>query len=142
MNLSRRNARILTMEALFSWEISNVPLDQLLNFSWLEPKKRENLSDDDLTFPRLLIAGTLEHIEEIDAKITSHLRGWEFSRINNVDKAILRFSIYSMLFQKDIPVSVVIDEAVSIANDYGDDNSFKFVNGLLDSVNKELEGTL
>lgn len=138
MNLTRRNARILAMEALFSWEISKIPEDRLLQFLWVEDKKLQRYPETELIFPRLLISGTLEHIDEIDQKIISHLRGWEFSRINNVDKAILRFSIYSLMFQPDIPYSVVIDEAVNIAHDYGDDNSFKFVNGVLESIKNEL----
>ena len=45
-------------------------------------------------------------------------------------------SVYSLLFQKDIAASIVIDEAVSIAHDYGDDDSYKFVNGILDAIRK------
>lgn len=139
MKLTRRQGRILTLEALFSWEISKTPLERLLQFDWLEEKTRAKLTDTDLTFPRLLISGTLENIEKIDQKITEYLQGWEFSRIKGVDKAILRFSVYSLFFQKEIPPLVVIDEAVCIAHEYGDDDSFKFVNGVLDSIKNETE---
>lgn len=140
MKMSRRQGRILALEALFAWETSRVPLDELLQFRWLEAKQREKFDDAELAFPRLLISGTLENLETIDAKISKYLRGWEFSRINGVDKAILRFSVYSLLFQVSIPATVVIDEAVALAHDYGDDDSFKFVNGVLDNIRKELQG--
>lgn len=138
MKLSRRAARILAMEALFAWDFTHVPLEQLLEFGWLDSEKGQMLTDTDLVFPRLLVSGTLENLSLIDECISKHLRGWELERIAYIDKAILRFSIYSLLFQKDIPPSVVIDEAVSIANEYGTDDSFKFINGVLDSIKNEI----
>ena len=128
---------MLCLEALFAWDIARQPIEELLDFSWMDAKMRAKLSDEDLLFPRLLLSGTLENIEEIDTKISEYLRGWEFSRINGVDKAVLRFSVFSLLYQKDTPATVVIDEAVSIAHDYGDDDSYKFVNGLLDNIRKD-----
>lgn len=140
MKLSRRQGRILALQALFAWEISKTPIDELLQFEWLKKSERKKLADVDLLFPRLLISGTIENIKMIDEKITYFLRGWEFSRINNVDKAILRFSFYSLLFQNDIPPAIVIDEAVSIAHDYGDDASFSFINAVLDNLHQEISG--
>ncbi|MEL3909259.1 MAG: transcription antitermination factor NusB [Treponemataceae bacterium] len=139
MKLKRRDARILTMKALFAWEFSEPKLEELLKFCWLDETFHKSYSEKELAFPRLLISGTLENLTAIDEKICKYLRGWEFSRINKVDKAILRFSVYSLLFQKDIHPSIVIDEAVSIAHEYGDDDSFKFVNAVLDNIRKELE---
>jgi transcription antitermination factor nusB len=136
MSLSRRKSRILVMEALFSWEISRQPLEELLQFCWLDKEVNATCAETDFAFPRLLLSGVLENIVAIDAKITEYLRGWEFERINGIDKAILRMSVYSLLFQKDIAASIVIDEAVSIAHDYGDDDSYKFVNGILDAIRK------
>ncbi|UZV49575.1 transcription antitermination factor NusB, partial [Treponema pallidum] len=68
--------------------------------------------------------------------VSSRLEHWDFVRLNKVDKAILRLSAYSLLFQKDIPPVVVIHEAVSIARDFGTDDSFRFVNGVLDNIAK------
>ena len=81
-----------------------------------------------------------EHIEEIDALIRKHLDSWEFQRINKVDLAILRISVYPLLYQKDLHPSIVINEAVDISKEYGSDDSFKFVNAVLDNIKKELGG--
>lgn len=122
------------MQALFAWDLAQVPLEELLSFCWIEPEKIEKASEDELLFPRLLISGTIENIEEVDKIIIENLHNWDFSRLNLVDKAILRLSVYSLLFQKDIPSTIIIDEAINIAKDYGTDDSFKFVNGILDSI--------
>ena len=88
----------------------------------------------------MLVAGTIEHIQEIDALISKHLDSWEFQRINKVDLAILRISVYPLLYQKDLHPSIVINEAVDISKEYGSDDSFKFVNAVLDNIKKELGG--
>ena len=80
----------------------------------------------------------IENHEKIDELIKSHLSGWDFNRVNRVSLAILRMSVYSLLFQKDVPATIVIDEAIDIAKDYGQDDSFKFINAVLDNIRKEI----
>jgi N utilization substance protein B len=63
------------------------------------------------------------------------------SRLNRLDLAVLRVSVFSLLFMKDVPASVVIDEAVDIAKDFGTDESYRFINGVLDGIRKTLEDT-
>lgn len=85
-----------------------------------------------------MISGTISHIEEIDNQIKAHLSSkWTIDRLNKVTLAILRMSIFSLLYQKDLPATIVIDEAIDIAKDYGEDDSFKFINAILDKINKE-----
>jgi N utilization substance protein B len=85
--------------------------------------------------------GTLEHIEEIDEVLKKRLEHWDFTRLGKVDLAILRISIYALLFQKDIPASVTIDEAIDLAKHYGSEDSYRFVNGVLDGVRRQLSNT-
>ena len=87
-------------------------------------------------FSRLLVSGTIEHIDEIDSVIKANLTNWDFDRLNKVDLAILRISIYPLLYQKDLHSSIVIDEAIDISKQFGSDDSFKFINAILDSVRK------
>jgi N utilization substance protein B len=84
-----------------------------------------------------LIQGTLAQLGEIDRHISDQLENWDFNRLARVDCAILRMSVYCLLFQKDIPVSVTIDEAIHIAKEYGSDDSYKFINGVLDAIAKK-----
>lgn len=133
---SRRKARILAFQALYAWEASKASLDDLFTFSWLETAKVEQLDEDTKVFARLLIAGAIEKAEEVDASIRVHLSHWPFERLKKVDLAILRLGTYCLLFQKDIPAQITIDEAIEIAKEFGSEDSFKFINGVLDGINK------
>lgn len=134
--MARRKGRILAFQALYSWDLGNVDVDNVLDFSWVEKETLERMGEESLTFTRLLISGTIEHIEEIDSVIKSHLTNWDFDRLNKVDLAILRISVYPLLFQKDIHSSIIIDEAIDISKEFGSDDSFKFINAVLDSIRK------
>lgn len=136
MAIGRRRGRILAFQALYAWDAGALAPTDLLCFSWID-KPEEELTEDDFLFPRLLFLGSIEHITEIDALISKNLNNWDFSRLKLVDKAILRLSTYSLLFQKDTDPKIVINEAVNIARDYGTDDLFKFVNAVLDSIKKE-----
>ncbi|MBO7174409.1 MAG: transcription antitermination factor NusB [Treponema sp.] len=148
--MARRKGRILAFQALFSWDMGNKDVASLMDFPWVHAFGQEGSQGDaeeapvqpneSETFARLLVAGTIEHIEEIDALIRKHLDSWEFQRINKVDLAILRISVYPLLYQKDLHPSIVINEAVDISKEYGSDDSFKFVNAVLDNIKKELGG--
>jgi len=105
-----------------------------MDFSWM--KKVED--DEVMLFSRLLISGVLENIESIDQSISKHLSHWTIDRINKVDLAILRTGIYSLLFQKDIPPGVSINEAVEISKEFGADDSYKFINAVMDGVRKSM----
>ncbi|MDR0551145.1 MAG: transcription antitermination factor NusB [Spirochaetaceae bacterium] len=136
--MSRRKARILALEALYAYEITNAPSEDILQFGWLpEPS---GYKDDELAYSRILVAGTIENRKRIDKIIRKHLENWELSRLKRVDLAILRFSVYSLLYHKEIPVSVIIDEAVELSSEYSTDDSYKFINAVLDGIKKTLTG--
>jgi len=141
---SRRKGRILAFQSLYAWDIqhsltgnASIP-EGLLDFSWADG----NIPLDErvAAFPRLLIAGTVENITGVDSMIQGHLENWELSRLNRVDLAVLRMSVYTLMFQSETPPSVVIDEAVEISREFGSDDSYRFVNGVLDSIRKTLSG--
>ena len=133
---SRRKARILAFQTLFSKDFNNNTLEELIQFEWMDKEKLHNYDDDTLTFAKLLIAGTLEIIKDIDSTIKKQLQSWDFNRIVKVELAILRLSVYSILYQKDIPMAVTINEAIDIAKEYGSDDAFRFINGILDGIKK------
>ena len=118
MSIGRRRGRILAFQALFAWDAGALPPDDLLLFPWVEHTGKE-LNDDDFLFSRLLFLGAVEHIGEIDILITKNLENWDFNQLKLIDPRI------------------VINEAVSIARAYGTDDSFKFVNAVLDSIKRE-----
>lgn len=145
--MSRRKGRILAFQALYSWDVSNESLENILSFSWLQKDSDLNKEDsveltasvkEEQAFASLIIVGTVEHIDEVDKLITSHLASnWSKERLNKVTLAILRVSVYEIIFQKEAKPSIIIDEAVSIAKDYGPDDSYKFINAVLDNIGKD-----
>lgn len=137
---SRRKARILAFQALYAWEASRVSPTELASFSWLEEEKRSGLDEELAAYARLLIAGTIENIDAVDAAIKSQLQHWSFERLKRVDLAVLRIAAYSLLFQPDLPPQITIDEAIEIVKEYGADDSYRFVNGVLDAVWKNARG--
>lgn len=137
MSLTRREGRILAFQGLCAYSEGTEEEDVLL-YSWIDEGEKKAISENELIFPTFLIKGTIEHLSEIDEKIKSHLEHWDFSRINVLDKANLRLGVYSLLYQKDVDASIIIAEAVRIAQDYGTDDSYKFVNGVLDSIKNSL----
>lgn len=132
---SRRKGRIIAVQSLYSWQANEPGRNHLLDFEWLD---RDDVSDDTLAFARMLTAGVVEHVEEVDAQIERHLDHWDITRLSRVDLAILRMACYSLLHQKDIPASVTIDEAIAISKDFGTDDSYRFVNGVLDSIRRDI----
>ena len=134
--MARRKSRIIAFQAIFSWDAGGETLEHLLQFSWVDSK--QNLDESDLSFSRILIAGTIENIEQIDELIKTHLaKNWTFDRLNKVTLAILRISIFSIIHQKEISPSIVIDEAIDLAKQFDSDESFKFINAMLDTIRKE-----
>ncbi|MGA2546030.1 MAG: transcription antitermination factor NusB [Rectinemataceae bacterium] len=131
---SRRKARILAFQAIYAWDASGGKAEGILDFDWLDEEKRLSLNDEVAAFARLLIAGTLECVEAVDEAIRSHLQNWSFERLKRVDLAVLRIGAYSLLYQRDIPAQITIDEAIEIAKEYGSEDSYRFINGVLDGI--------
>jgi N utilization substance protein B len=136
---SRRLSRIIAFQTLFRYDFTGEAIEELIDFSWIDKEKREKLTDDVLDFSTLIVTGTINHLEKIDETIKQHLEHWDFNRLSKVDRANLRISVYCILFQESIPPTVTIDEAIDIAKEFGNDDSYRFVNGVLDSIYKSLK---
>jgi N utilization substance protein B len=115
---------------------NRVSVEELITFAWIEKEKLKNESMK--VFSAALVAGTIENINDVDSMIQKHLINWDITRLNRVDLAVLRISVYSMMYQYFAP-SIVIDEAIGICREFGTDDSFKFVNGVLDGIRKTLQ---
>ncbi len=141
--MSRRKSRIIAFQGLYSWDAGGMSEKDVLELSWANSSDSDEgekpaLDDEGSAFSRMLIAGTIENIEKIDETIKTHLTNWDFNRVNKVTLAILRMSVYALLFTKDVDSSIVIDEAIDIAKNYGPDDSYRFVNAILDNIKKSV----
>lgn len=132
----RTRARGNAVQMLYTSEIQGKPATELLK-EGVVPAEIGELSD----YAIKLIEGVEEHQAEIDEQLASTSENWAVSRMPIVDRSILRMATYEMIYVKDVPVSVAINEAVEIAKDFGGkDESPSFVNGVLGRIAKVIEG--
>ena len=80
------------------------------------------------------VAGVYNNIPEIDGLIKSNLSGWQIDRINKIDLAIIRLAVCELLYIKNVPHRVSINEAVELAKNFGTDESYQFINGILGRI--------
>ena len=134
---ARRKARELTLKALYAHDIAGTDpervVEEIISPSLIKPEAKE--------FSRALFLKTVESAKEIDKMIKDHAKSWDFSRIASIEKNILRMGICEFLHFDDIPSTISIDEAIELAKKYADKDSKSFVNAVLDSVLKRIEGT-
>ena len=88
-------------------------------------------------FCKHLVLGVGQNLNEIDKKIVEYATNWEFKRIAIIDRNILRLGIFELKHASTVPPKVAINEAVELAKKYGDLDSSKFINGILDSIHKK-----
>lgn len=86
-----------------------------------------------------VVQGIAEHREELDAFIEKYAKGWSLQRINPMDKNIIRLALYEVWYVDNIPMEVALNEAIELAKLYGEEDSYSFVNGILDNVKDHLK---
>lgn len=91
---------------------------------------------DELT--SLLVTGTASSLAAIDELIAEHAKGWTLKRMPAIDRAVLRMGTFELLSRDDVPVAVIIDEAVELAKRFSTDDSGRFVNGVLAAIARKV----
>jgi len=131
----RTQARECALKILYQVDIAGQNLKDAVDSFWLnfEADSDKSLVD----FVDILVKGVAENLQAIDAKIISFAKNWQISRMAVIDRNILRLATFELLFLEDIPPKVSINEAIELAKKYGDKDSGKFVNGILDKIKKE-----
>jgi len=126
----RHRARELALQILYQLDIRKERSEQILQEFW-----EENDTEKDVrNFANTLVKGVEEKRLEIDKLLTEFAFNWNLSRMSVIDRTILRLGSFEILFLKEIPPAVSIDEAIELAKTFGNDNSSKFVNGILNRV--------
>jgi transcription antitermination factor NusB len=85
----------------------------------------------------MLSLGISGHMEDLDHKISDYATNWQIRRMAIIDRNVMRIGLYELKHATDIPPKVAINEAVELAKKYGDLESSKFVNGILDKIHKK-----
>ncbi|MDA8527563.1 transcription antitermination factor NusB [Opitutaceae bacterium] len=134
----RRDSRVAAVQFLYAWSLNppqNLAEDMRVFFEDLatteKPREHYHYAEE-------LISGAIAQQAEIDARIRQLAHNWEFDRIARIDLAIIRMGIYEMLFRKDIPPIVSINEAIDLSKQFSTADSKRFVNGILDRLKDSL----
>jgi N utilization substance protein B len=131
----------LALNVLYQVDVAKIPVDDALETAIANT----DLDDAAQEFAVALVNGTLEHLPDIDEKLTKLSVGWELQRQPSVDRNILRMASFEILYLEHIPDSVAINEAVDMAKKYSTEESGRFINGVLGALvrqyreNKEVE---
>lgn len=138
--MKRRESRQIILQALYQLDVTKSSPEEAINFIIEE----QDVPDNELDFVKELVFGTINNMEKIDQLISQYLKGWTLSRLSNIDRNILRMSVYELLHKNEdeLSVNVIVNEAVELAKSFGTDDSPKFINGVLGSIvkaNNDLE---
>lgn len=129
----RRLSRELTLKFLYQYELNEGDFDEQMRQFW----ERVSCDGDVKDFAQELVESTLQHKDEIDAILIKFSEHWALGRMAAIDRNILRLGACELLYHKDIPPKVAIDEAVEIAKKYGGADSPEFINGILDRIKNQ-----
>ncbi|MCQ2011479.1 MAG: transcription antitermination factor NusB [Sporolactobacillus sp.] len=130
--MNRREARKMALQALFQMTLSKTDRAMALEAVNDSGKPIDSFVDR-------LLDQTLKNEEDIDQLISKHLQNWSLDRIGNIDKTILRIAVCEILYFDDIPITVSVNEAIELCKIYSDEQTRKFVNGVLSGISKEIE---
>ena len=128
----RTKAREYTLQMLYQADIRHAGAGETLEAFWQD----HEVVDEVKAFAEQLFQGTLGHLPQIDALITRHADNWELKRMAVIDRNILRLGVFELLHMQDVPPKVCLNEAIELAKRFGDAESSKFINGILDAIHK------
>ena len=138
---ARTKSRECALQLLYQLDIRQGDPQRLLKEFWAEDESEHGVRE----FADQLFLGTVEHLPELDALITRHADHWDLKRMAVIDRNVLRLGAFELLhLQEDVPPKVCINEAIELAKRFGDTESGKFINGILDAIHKaaQCDGTV
>lgn len=145
--MTRNTAREIATHLAYELSFTELPIEEFLaarlseeNFADLAPECElygDLPNEKQMHYIRRLVSGVAEHAAELDAYIEKYAKGWRFERISLVASAIMRVAMYEILYMPDIPNGAAVNEAVEITKNYEDEETAKFVNGILGSFVRE-----
>lgn len=132
----RTRAREFALQILYQMDITRDNCENSLNNFW-QAHSEEDAAEEMKDFANSLVKGVVERLSIIDSKISQYAANWQLERMAVVDRNVLRMSCYELMFRKDIPPKVSINEAVELAKKFSGPDAGKFVNAILDKIKLE-----
>lgn len=127
---NRRKSRELALQILYQIDVSHDNTRDALDLFWQNFKGMEI----SMEFTEKLVEGVCAHKEEIDKLIEESSKNWKLNRMSKVDKSILRLASFELFYCKDVPVKVILNEAIDLGKKFGSEKSGSFINGILDRI--------
>jgi len=131
--MTRSEARRNALELLFEREFRQDESNEEIFATSVE--NREIETDP---YIKTVFFGVCENVDAIDEEINKNSKGWKTNRLSKVSRSILRLCIYEMLYEKDIPLRVSINEGIELAKLYEDEKARPFINGVLNAVKNSI----
>lgn len=139
--MRRHDARTLALSALYCWELTRgVPVevfDQVADGFFGSSTPPKPSGDKRFEYSKELFLAAVSHPGEIDTLIAKASQGWQVSRMPRVDLSILRLALAEVIYMKETPMEIVIDEALELSKEYSTQASPRFVNGVLMGIFRE-----
>lgn len=130
---TRHKYRELALQALYQMELTGIPPEEALY------DIRQRNSGQAIDFTISLVQAVAGNIQEIDRVIEHSAKNWKLSRMAVVDRNILRLGVVQLIYlPAEVPPKVAIDESIELGKKFGDGQSGKFINGILDNIYKEM----
>lgn len=120
--MKRREAREKAVQTLFQLDNTEMTVDEAIAYITDSPVN---------AFYESLVKGTIENRQEIDAVLKDKLENWSLDRLPKIERTVLRLAVYELLYNEDAPHRVVLNEAIELCKQFGDEKSGRFVNGVL-----------
>ena len=133
----RTLAREHALKILYQIDITKRPVEAVLADYWKADDTRDVKDQEIIGYATALVKGVSSYLDAIDDKISVYATNWQLKRMAVIDRNIMRMGLFELKFSTDIPPKVAINEAVELAKKYGDLESSKFVNGILDKIHKK-----
>lgn len=131
----RRRARECALQMLFQIDLTDGSAEEVFRQFW----SGQTAGDETRAFAEELVLGVVRGRRSLDRVVAASAENWRIERMAIVDRNVLRMAVYEMLFRRETPAIVVIDEAIEVAKKFGSEESGGFINGVLDDVRRRLE---
>lgn len=140
MNITRHQHRIWAMQILYGLDVQRSLKKEDAKREIAKKRNDEELKEiEEQYYFEEIVLGVIDNQEEIDTTIEKNAIGWHLYRMPVVDRNILRIALYEFLM--DLPIGIVINEAVEMAKEFGSEKSASFINGVLSNVHENKEDT-
>jgi len=133
---ARSRSRRRALQAIYAWQMADAPVERVLD----QFRHEQDMEVADLEYFEALVRGVAEHCAELDAALAKFVDR-DIAQIDPIERAVLRIAAFELRRRPDVPYRVVINEAIETTKRFGAEDSYKYINGVLDKVARTVRTT-